>query len=65
MHEKPVKLPMEFGEALARLARVPKPAPSIHGHKKVDKSPSLAENQDGAQRIAPRAARARKRPSSG
>jgi len=26
MHEKPVKLPMEFGEALARLARTPKKA---------------------------------------
>jgi len=26
MNEKPVKLPMEFGEALARLARVPKAA---------------------------------------
>jgi hypothetical protein len=26
MNEKPVKLPMDFGEALARLARTPKAA---------------------------------------
>jgi hypothetical protein len=26
MNEKPVKLPMDFGEALARLARTPKKA---------------------------------------
>jgi hypothetical protein len=61
MHEKPVKLPMDFGEALARLARVPKPADKL-ASKKLDKSPSVIENQDGAQRIAPQATRARKRP---
>ena len=43
MNEKPVNLPMEFGEALARLARTPKAA--------IDKQELKQKNQEFLQRI--------------
>ena len=47
MNEKPFKLPMHFGEALARLARVPKPADK-QASKNIAKSVKKPDNKTGA-----------------
>jgi hypothetical protein len=59
MNQKLVKLPMEFGEALARLARVPKAAVK-RGRKSLEEAKRVSNNKPRADGNLPRAPRVKK-----
>jgi hypothetical protein len=62
MREKPLHLPMTFGEALARIAQTPKSALPTGEAKKVEKTRAKAQNMDGTAGRPPRSTKARKTP---
>jgi len=60
MNEKPVKLPMGFGEALARLARTPKaPVEAVERRQKGVKGLTQAETSKNLPRPARPSGRSR------
>jgi hypothetical protein len=62
MNEKPFHLPVDFGEALVRLARVPKAAVGNKRHPTVEKSTTLGDTKPGA--LTTRRAAGKRKPAS-